>query len=156
MDQNQQNQQTQFINTFVNNAVATIHEYLAINLQLKTQLNILEQIVKGKDEQIAKLQEQNNELLTLPDTVNTSQNEAAHWKRLYEEGASKLSHMDTLLAQMKDMKNQILIRDEIIARNEQALKELEKELEGKSQDQNKKKRKLEVLPTLEKTDDNTF
>lgn len=102
--------QNTFINTYIDIIVSTLTEQIKSNLQLQTQIKVNEFVVAEKDQTIASLNQQ------------ISDNKIAEdWKVKYEASETnyasilaKLSHMDTLLAQIGDMKKIILEKNKEI------------------------------------------
>ena len=99
--------QNKFINTYIDVSINSLLEYVKSNLQLQTQVKVHEFVVAEKDQIIASL------------TQQLSENKVAEdWKAKYEAAETnysailgKVRHMDTLLAQIGDMKNTIIARD---------------------------------------------
>lgn len=103
--------QNQFINTYIDIIINSVTDHVKSNLQLQTQVKVLEMVSAEKDRIIASLTEQLN-----------SNKEADDWKTKYEAAETnysaamnKLNHMDTLLRQLSEMKIEIKKRDAIIA-----------------------------------------
>lgn len=103
--------QNQFINTYIDIIINSVTDHVKSNLQLQTQVKVLEMMSAEKDRIIASLTEQLN-----------SNKEAEDWKTKYEAAETnysaamnKLNHMDTLLRQLSEMKIEIKKRDAIIA-----------------------------------------
>lgn len=99
--------QSKFINTYIETVMNSLIENVKVNLQLQTQVKVNEFVVAEKDQIIASLTQQINE-----NTV------AEDWKVKYEAAETnysailgKLSHMDTLLNQMNEMKKIIAEKD---------------------------------------------
>ena len=125
--------QNKFINTYIDVVVNSLLEYVKTNMQLQTQIKVNEFVVAEKDQIIASLNQK-----FLENKV------AEDWKVKYEAAETnyaasqnKLKHMDTLLAQISDMKKTIMLKDEQIA-----------ELTAPKKVINKKK-KEEVTPLTE-------
>lgn len=99
--------QNKFINTYIDISINSLLEYVKTNLQLQTQVKVHEFVVAEKDQIIASL------------TQQLSDNKVAEdWKTKYDAAESnysailgKLKHMDTLLAQVGEMKNSIISKD---------------------------------------------
>lgn len=99
--------QNTFINTYIDIIVNSLTEQIKANLQLQTQVKVHEFVVADKDQIIASL------------TQQLSDNKVAEdWKTKYDAAEanysailSKLKHMDTLLAQVGEMKNIIMKKD---------------------------------------------
>lgn len=99
--------QGKFINTYIDTIVNSLLEYVKSNLQLQTQVKVSELVIAEKDQIIAGLQQQINENKVAEDW--RVKFEAS--KSNYAAMQSKLSHMDTLLKQVADMKKIILEKD---------------------------------------------
>ena len=103
--------QGKFINTYIDTIVNSLLEYVKSNLQLQTQVKVSELVIAEKDQIIAGLQQQINENKVAEDwRVKFEASESN-----YAAMQSKLSHMDTLLKQVADMKKIILEKDAEIA-----------------------------------------
>jgi hypothetical protein len=132
--------QNKFINTYIDIVVNSLLEYVKTNMQLQTQVKVNEFVVAEKDQIIASLNQK-----FLENKV------AEDWKVKYEAAETnyaasqnKLKHMDTLLAQISDMKKTIMLKDEqILLKDEQIA-----ELTAPKKVINKKK-KEEVTPLTE-------
>ena len=99
--------QGKFINTYIDTIVNSLLEYVKSNLQLQTQVKVSELVIAEKDQIIASLQQQINENKVAEDwRVKFEASETN-----YAAMQSKLSHMDTLLKQVADMKRIILEKD---------------------------------------------
>jgi hypothetical protein len=102
--------QNTFINTYIDIIVNSLTEQIKANLQLQTQVKINEFVVAEKDKIISSL------------TAQLNDNKVAeNWKVKYEASEAnyasilaKLSHMDTMLSQIGDMKKIILEKDKEI------------------------------------------
>lgn len=105
--------QNNFINSYIDITINSLTEYVKANLQLQTQVKVANDTIQQKDGIIAALNEQ------------LSKNAIAEdWKAKYEASEQnysaamgKLSHMDTLLKQLSDMKKVINDQNEIINKN---------------------------------------
>lgn len=99
--------QSKFINTYIETVINSVIENVKLNLQLQTQVKVNEFVVAEKDQIIAALTQQINENKVAED-----------WKVKYESAEAnysailgKLSHMDTLLHQVGEMKKIIAEKD---------------------------------------------
>lgn len=115
-----------FINTYIDTTIATLHEYVGSSLQLKTQLKLANDLLVERDATITQL---TSEIESINNSFSTNQDNTETMKvallscqdklRIAEEShiaiSSKVSHMDTLLKQLSDMKNEIKTRDDQIA-----------------------------------------
>ena len=121
--------QNKFINTYIDNAVGLIHEQVTNILHLKTQLKLSQDSLAEKDGVIEAL---NSKIVELEEIIKTKDTEnsqktidekeyqralsnAASWEQSYNAMVNKVSHMDTLLKQVVDMKKQIKDRDDEIS-----------------------------------------
>ena len=126
-----------FINTYIDTTIATLHEYVGSSLQLKTQLKLANDLLLERDAAISKLTDEKDaavsrltsEIESINNTFSTNQDNTETMKaallscqdklRIAEEShsaiSSKVSHMDTLLKQLSDMKNENKTRDDQIA-----------------------------------------
>lgn len=112
--------QSKFINTYIETVMNSVIENVKLNLQLQTQVKVNEFVVAEKDQVIASLTQQLNENKVAED-----------WKAKYEGAETnynailgKLSHMDTLLHQVGEMKKIIAEKDKQIATLTSQLEEL--------------------------------
>ena len=115
-----------FINTYIDTTIATLHEYVGSSLQLKTQLKLANDLLVERDATITQL---TSEIESINNNFSTNQDNTETMKvallscqdrlKIAEEShsaiSSKVSHMDTLLKQLGDMKNEIKTRDDQIA-----------------------------------------
>ena len=115
-----------FINTYIDTTIATLHEYVGSSLQLKTQLKLANDLLIERDATIAQL---TGEIQNISNNFTTTQDDTETMKaallscqdklKIAEEShtaiSSKVSHMDTLLKQLTDMKQEIKNRDDQIA-----------------------------------------
>ena len=122
-----------FINTYIDTTIATLHEYVGSSLQLKTQLKLANDLLVERDAAITKLNEEKeaavsrltSEIENINNNFSTTQDNTQTMKaallscqdklKIAEEShsaiTSKVSHMDTLLKQLTDMKTEIRTRD---------------------------------------------
>jgi chromosome segregation ATPase len=126
-----------FINTYIDTTIATLHEYVGSSLQLKTQLKLANDLLIERDAAISKLTDEKNaavsrltsELENINNSFSTTQDNTETLKvallscqdklKIAEEShsaiSSKVSHMDTLLKQLSDMKNVVMSKDDQIS-----------------------------------------
>lgn len=115
--------QNHFINTYIDVSINSLLEYVKTNLQLQTQVKVSESVIGHKDQVIADL------------TKQLSENKLAEdWKTKYDAAEAnysaamgKLNHMNNLMTQIADIKQQIVYKDARI-------NNLEKELEISNKD----------------------
>lgn len=111
-----------FVNAYIDVAVNQVHEYLNSVLQLKAQLKISNDLVTEKDEIISQLNQQLESNKIENDEMVRLRNEARRWETAHNAMAGKASHVDTALAQIAEMKKELLLREEKIAKLEVQLK----------------------------------
>ena len=126
--------QTKFINTYIDVVINSLQENIKANLQLQTQVKVQEFVVAEKDQIIASLTQQVNENKLAED-----------WKVKYEAAETnysailgKLKHMETLLAQVNEMKKLIISKDaeiELLHKELADLKEPKKAINIKTKKQ---------------------
>lgn len=100
-----------YVNYYIEHAVGIAHDYLNTILQLKTQLRMSNDAVEEKSGIINSLQ---SELDSYKSRLEETTNQNIHLKAAEEQLhalQNKVSHMDTLLAQVADMKRMIKERD---------------------------------------------
>lgn len=102
--------QNKFVNAYIETTINSLIENIKLNLQLQAQIKVTESVIGEKDQVINSLNQQLSE-----------NREAEDWKVKYDAAETnynailgKLKHMDTLLAQVNDMKNIILEKDKEI------------------------------------------
>lgn len=105
-------QQTAYINTYIDFAVDTAHGYLNDILQLKTKLKLANDIISQKDGVITALQEElEKDKSSLSEMTKTKDN-ARQWEERYHSMANRTSHMDTLTNQYNQLKKDFIEKTE--------------------------------------------
>jgi chromosome segregation ATPase len=107
-----------FVNAYIDSSVGMIHEYISQLLNTKAQLRVANEILSTKDAAIATLNEElssyrNNSTANTEQMV-TLRESHRQMEEQYNAMVNKASHMETLLKQVSEMKNEILSRDETI------------------------------------------
>jgi uncharacterized coiled-coil DUF342 family protein len=103
--------QQKYINTYVDKSVGMLHEYVSIILQLRTQLHIANDLIKEKDQVISDLQEKAQQFNNDAQELDTAKNNARSWEDQYNAMKNKLSHMDTLINQINEMKQALISKN---------------------------------------------
>jgi chromosome segregation ATPase len=145
--------QNKFVNTYIDTAINTLHEFTSNALQLKTQLKIANDLIQEKDEVIASVlkdkenilarqtedisskdaiiaskDEQiislNKELAISSSELSSTQKPLKELENINHSLLNKVAHMDTLVNQMNDMKRQIIERNQKIESLEKQIEEL--------------------------------
>lgn len=141
--------QNKYINTYIDIVVGQLHEYLNTNLQLKTQAKLANDLIQEKDQIIGNLQNQLSSIQNNDNDVRVAKDQAKHWEDSYHAMTNKVAHMETLLNQLKEMKNIIQEKDKMIV----YLNEQIEELKMPKKVINTKVKKLEIVKDKQPTDD---
>lgn len=111
------NDQNKFVNAYIEASVATIHDYLNQLLQTKAQLKVTTEIVSQLQNELQRIKAENDEKedaiqksIVLENTNNALQN--------------KVSHLETALNQIAEMKRIIISKGDIIKKLETQIDEL--------------------------------
>jgi chromosome segregation ATPase len=120
--------QNKYINGYIDNAVGMIHENVNLILQLKTQLRLANELISEKDAIItnisSELENNKNNNIENDMMVTKLTSDLKHLRAANETMSSKLSHIDTALSQISQMKAQIIERDEKIVFLEKSIEQL--------------------------------
>ncbi len=110
--------QNKYINGYIDNAVGMIHENVNLILQLKTQLRLANELVSEKDAIIGNISSElqvsksdNEVIVNLNETIKKLENRNTSLQDENNGLNSKVSHMDTLLKQITQMKTDILAKN---------------------------------------------
>lgn len=144
-----------FINNYIDVIVGTTHEQLNTIFQLKTKEKMIDGLIKEKDETIASLQNQLEEVKqtslqnheaknSLNSEIESLRTNAKIWEESYNAMKGKVAHLDGITAQLNQFKQDIIAKNNEIDRlnkeiatlknkstAKEAKKELEKEVEKK-------------------------
>ena len=104
----------EYVNAYIETAITTLHEHVTAMIQLRAQLAVAQSAIVEKDQLIVALQQQ---LMNVQ--VDAGQMEAiSSTNRTLEETnvalTNKVSHLDTALRQVSDMKKMVLDRERTI------------------------------------------
>lgn len=133
-----------FVNSYIETCINTLQENLNNTLQLKTQLKVANDMIAEKDVAIGNL------LRELEDkkNVETLYHALLETNRAMNDELlglrNKVTHLDTALRQVAEMKTMLLIKDKEIA----ALKNVESEVTNVVQVKKKKKEVVETEPAV--------
>jgi chromosome segregation ATPase len=72
-----------YFNAYIDTAIGTIHEYLAVNLQLKAQSKVISDVIAMKDSEIERLSFIANDVTSKNDELNTKNDELNNLKSQY-------------------------------------------------------------------------
>jgi chromosome segregation ATPase len=122
--------QNKYINGYIDNAVGMIHENVNLILQLKTQLRLANELISEKDAAIGNLSSElqsnksySEEISILNETIKKLENRNTSLQDANNGLSSKVSHMDTLLNQISQMKMDILAKNTQIEQLNEQLNE---------------------------------
>lgn len=95
---------TKYVNAYIDNAIGMLHEYITLLLQSKSQLRVANDLVSEKDKVITSLQTELEKNKNTAAEKNTAVEKAQKLEVEYNALKNKVSHMDTLVHQMNDLK----------------------------------------------------
>ena len=110
-----------FVNAYIDLTVSQLHEYLNNLLQVKAQLKVSNDLLSEKDAIIAKLTQDLETNKTDNQEIVKVRDQARKWEDAHNAMAGKVSHLETALAQIAQMKNEIIERDNKIQSLQEAL-----------------------------------
>lgn len=133
-----------FVNFYIETCVTTLQEYLNNTLQLKTHLKVANDLIAEKDAVIGTLMRELEEKKNVEAQYNliVETNNALNEEMLIYK--NKVSHLDTALSQVTEMKAMLQSKDKEIAE----LKNLEPEISNFVQVKKKKKEIVETEPAV--------
>ena len=120
-----------FMNTYVDHAVGMIHENISLILQLKTQIKIANDLIVEKDAAIGSLTSQLESNKVSGDEMSILRDQKRHWEEAHNSMANKVSHLETALSQIAQMKKEIQDRDAKIIALEEKLNSAKKKINTK-------------------------
>lgn len=129
-----------YINAYIDTCISQINDLTIKHIQVQAQCKVASDLVKEKEDIIENLI---SELESLRNHDNEKQKQidnAKIWEDSYNAMTKKLSHMDTLMNQMGQMKIQITEKDEEIRK----LQKQVIELSSKSSINRKQKKEKQV------------
>lgn len=121
--------QNKFINTYVDHAIGMVHENISLILQLKTQLKLSQELIVEKDQTIKNLETELQTNRSDSSELDKHRENARVWEESYNAMRQKISHMDTLVKQISDMKNMIHDKDRVITEKDSTINNLNAEIE---------------------------
>lgn len=124
--------QQRFINIYVDKAVGMLHEYLATIIQLRTQLQLANDLLQEKEQVInsfnSNTEKAEKESKNLSQELETVKSNARHWEEQFNAMKSKVAHMDNLTNQMNEMKQGLITKNEEVVAADSKLKEAQEEI----------------------------
>lgn len=121
--------QSKYVNTFIENSVGMIHEYISLVLQLKTQVKLTEDMLAERNAITSSLEEQIRELRTelensrnelnqtissSNEQVNQSRADSSKWEQEYNAMKARADHLDTFANQVNEMKSMLIEKNKEI------------------------------------------
>ena len=119
--------QNKYINTYIDIALGTVHDYLNTLLQTKTELRIANDLVSQRDQVISALQTELEQEKLYHTELDDARSNAVRWENEVNNLKNSVSNFDTLTNQYNTLKQAIVERDHEIA----ALKTENEELKTK-------------------------
>lgn len=112
--------QQKFISLYVDKAVGMLHEYLGTIIQLKTQLQMANDLIQEKDQVIASFNSESekvkSESTNLNQELEQAKANARSWEDQFNAMKNKISHMDTLTNQYNEMKNGLIAKNDELSK----------------------------------------
>lgn len=140
-----------YINYYIENSMSMVHEYINTLLQTKTQLRVLEDQVKEKDAAIASLQNELNSHLTNKQEVDRALANATNWENSFNDMKNKVSHMDTLTAQIGEAKKLLVEKTGELTKALGIIDDLKKQAAEKDGQIKELKKLVPSIPSPKKT-----
>ena len=120
-----------YVNVYIENAVALLHEDLNNILQLKTQLKLSNDLANEKEQIIATIQKELEDLKSNANELSASAQNAKGWEEQYNAIKTKISHMDTLTNQYNEIKKNLIQKNQEAVLLSNELKEVKEQLATK-------------------------
>ena len=139
-----------FVNAYIDLTVSQLHEYLNNLLQVKAQLKVSNDLLAEKDAVIAKLSQDLETNKTDNQEMIKVRDQARKWEDAHNSMAGKVAHLDTALAQITQMKNEIIERDKKIQSLQDEIASLKTPVSTpKKPLNNRVKKEVNTLPQVE-------
>jgi len=103
-----------YVNAYIDTCVATINELNIKYIQSQAQLKVASDLVADREKIISELQSELENQKSINENSKKSLDDAKIMEDSYNAMKNKLSHMDTLMNQMGQMKLKISSKDEEI------------------------------------------
>lgn len=137
--------QSVYVNAYIENITAMVHDQLNQIIQLRTQLKVSESALAQKDAHIAELktslvslQNNENEMNGLREKVRIAEDS-------YHALINKVSHMETLQNQFNDIKNKFKQKESELTKEKAKVETLENELKMAKEAINSSKVQEEIV-----------
>lgn len=97
-----------YVNVYIENALGLVHEYINILLKTKTEAKLIEELVKDKDLDIARLTEEITNLRENYANAGEAQEKARVWEDQYNSMKQRVAHMDTMASGFNEIKQRLI------------------------------------------------
>lgn len=147
------NDQNKFVNAYIEASVATLHDYLNQLLQTKAQLKVTTDMVSHLQAELNNTKtelEQSRNNHNEKDSVIRSFSQLEHINNALQ---NKVSHLDTALNQISEMKKNIADKDEVIKNLETQIDEMKSAKKVINRKKLLQENKKSIYPELSKKDD---
>lgn len=122
--------QSRYVNTYIENSMGMIHEYVSLVLQLKTQVKIANDVIVERDAVISSLQSEMESIklqsLSSSEEIDRFRTDASRWEREYNVAKSKIEHIDTFANQINEMKQMLIEKNREIEKLQKKIESLTK------------------------------
>lgn len=122
-----------YVNYYIENALGMVHEYINVVLQSKTQARISSELASEKDATIESLKAELERSLKDNNELNEARQNARVWQEKHDAMSQKVAHMDTLMNQVNEMKNQFIGKNDELNKTREEIERLKSEMAIKDQ-----------------------
>lgn len=122
-----------YVNYYIENALAMVHEYVNVVLQAKTQARVSSELASEKDSTIESLKAELERSLKDNNELTQAKQNATIWQEQLENMKGKVAHMDTLTNQVNEMKHQFIGKNDELNKAKEEIERLKKEMAIKDQ-----------------------
>lgn len=120
-----------YINVYIENALGLVHEYINILLKTKTEAKLMEEVLKDKDLEIARLAEEVTGLRGNSVNVNEALEKARVWEDQYNSMKQRVAHMDTMASGFNEIKQRLVEKNTDVDRMATELEQLRQDVADK-------------------------
>jgi DNA repair exonuclease SbcCD ATPase subunit len=121
-----------YINVYIENALGLVHEYINILLKTKTEAKLMEEVLKDKDLEIARLSEEVTGLRGNSVNVNEALEKARVWEDQYNSMKQRVAHMDTMASGFNEIKQRLVEKNTEVDRIATELQQLRQDVAEKN------------------------
>lgn len=122
-----------YVNYYIENALAMVHENINVLLQTKTQARVATELASEKDSTIESLKAELERSLKDNNELAQAKQNATVWQEKHDAMAHKVAHMDTLMNQVNEMKNQFIGKNDELNKAQEQIEKLKDEMAIKDQ-----------------------